>query len=248
MTGTVLLTATVRPNTTMYLVQHDPVARLEQYRHAISTWATQLEGTTFDLTVVETSGATATELLSAVDSGLRHRIRTIQYDPSESDASRGKGRLEADAIARGVAAVEQDSGPDQSIYKSTGRLVLRNARRLVRPIPLDAVRVRMTLDRSFADTRFVGAHAQAWRTVLLADTAAIDEEAGIYFEHVVAGSVARSAALQQIRIERFPERPHFAGQSGSTGRRYRGGLTSAVPALPLLAERGLARLASRKQT
>ena len=29
MTGTVLLTATVRPNTTMYLVQHDPDARLE---------------------------------------------------------------------------------------------------------------------------------------------------------------------------------------------------------------------------
>ncbi|MBF4584901.1 hypothetical protein [Curtobacterium sp. VKM Ac-2887] len=247
MTGTVLLTATVRPNTTMYLVQHDPAARLEQYRRAISSWATQLEATSFDLTVVETSGATATELLSAVDPRLRSRIRTIQYDPSESDASRGKGRLEADAIACGVAAIE-DSDPDQSIYKSTGRLVLRNARRLVRPIPLDAVRVRMTLDRSFADTRFVGAHAQVWRTILLADTAAVDEEAGIYLEHVLAGAVARAAALQQIRIERFPERPHFVGQSGSTGRRYRRGLTSALPTLPLLAERGLARLASRKQT
>ncbi|MCA5924722.1 MULTISPECIES: hypothetical protein [Curtobacterium] len=229
-------------------MQHDPEARLDQYRHAISTWATQLEGTSFDLTVVETSGATATELLSAVDPRLRHRIRTVQFDPSGSDASRGKGRLEADAIACGIAVVEQDSGPDQSIYKSTGRLVLRNARRLVHPIPLDTVRVRMTLDRSFADTRFVGARAHAWRTILLADAAAVDEEAGIYFEHVLAGAVARSAALQQIRIERFPERPHFVGQSGSTGRRYRRGFTSAVPALSLLTERGLARLASRKQT
>lgn len=248
MTGSVLLTATVRPNTTMFLVQQDPDARLEQYRHAISTWATQLEGTSFDLTVVETSGATATELLSSVDPRLRHRIRTIQYDPSQSDASRGKGRLEADAIAHGVAVIEQESGADQSIYKSTGRLVLQNARRLVLPLPLDAVRVRMTLDRTFADTRFVGAHAQAWRRILLADTTAVDEEAGIYFEHVLAGAVARSAALQQIRIERFPERPYFAGQSGSTGRRYRRGITATVPALSLLAERGLAHLAARKQT
>lgn len=247
MTGTVLLTATVRPNTTMYLTQHDPDARREQYRHAISTWASQLEGTTFGITVVETSGATATELLSSVDPRLRHRIRVVQYDPFESDASRGKGRLEADAIAHGIAAIERDSGPDQSIYKSTGRLVLRNARRLVLPIPHDAVRVRMALDRSFADTRFVGAGAQTWRGVLLADAVAIDEEAGIYFEHVLAGAVARSAALQQIRIERFRERPDFVGQSGSTGRRYRRGLVSAVPALSLLAERGLADLASRKQ-
>lgn len=248
MTGTVLLTATVRPNTTMYLVQHDPDARLEQYRHAISTWATQLDGTSFDLTVVETSGATTTELLSSVDPRLRRRILVIQYDPSASDASRGKGRLEADAIGHGIAAIERDSGTDQSIYKSTGRLVLRNARRLVLPIPHDAVRVRMTLDRSFADTRFIGADAQTWRRVLLADTAAIDEQAGIFFEHVLAGAVARSAALQQTRIERFQERPEFAGQSGSTGRRYRRALTSAVPALSFLAERGLARLASRKQT
>lgn len=248
MTGTVLLTATVRPNTTMYLTQHDPDARRAEYRHAISTWAMQLEGTPFDLTVVETSGATATELLSSVGSHLRPRIRVVQYDPSGSDASRGKGRLEADAIAHGLAAIEQDSGTDHGIYKSTGRLVLRNARRLVLPIPHDAVRVRMTLDRSFADTRFVGADAQTWRRVLLAETAAIDEQAGIYFEHVIAGAVARSAALQQIRIERFPERPDFVGQSGSTGRRYRRGLGSAVPALSRLAERGLADLASRKQT
>ncbi|MBT1675197.1 hypothetical protein KK087_02970 [Curtobacterium flaccumfaciens pv. flaccumfaciens] len=248
MTGTVLLTATVRPNTTMNLVQHDPDARLAQYRHAIGVWAAQLDGTSFGLTVVETSGATATQLLSSVDAGSRHRIRVVQYDPTESDPSRGKGRLEADAIVHGLASIEQASGSDQSIYKSTGRLVLRNARRLVVPIPSRTVRVRMTLDRSFADTRFVGARAHDWRTVLLADAAAIDEEAGVYFEHVLAAAVARSAALKQIRVEHFPERPYLTGQSGSTGRRYGRGFASSVPALSLLAERGLAVLASKKQT
>lgn len=247
MTSTVLLTATVRPNTELFVAQADPETRLAQYRTAIARWADLVRSSDVDLVVVETSGAQPTSLLSDVPSPLRSYVRVISYEAADTDNARGKGPFEVEAIRRGLAAISQESGDDRTVYKGTGRLVLSNAGALVQDLGSRSVRIRMTADRSFADTRFLGGTVATWHRVLLDDTDQIDELAGIYLEHVVAGSVARAAAMRSINLERLPQRPVFDGQSGSTGETYTSQYLRTPERLRRLGEDLLASIAARKQ-
>lgn len=246
MTSTVLLTATVRPNTQLFLTQSDPAERLAQYRRAIARWAEDLEPIDAELVVVETSGAGRDELLTEIPKARRSAVAVLSYNAGEVLGAVGKGTLEAEAIRRGLEMVLRESGADRTVYKATGRLVLANARLLVQDLGPQAVRVRMTADRTFADTRFIGGSLAAWSRVLLADADRIDEPRGVFLEHVVAGSVGRAAALKDVALDRFPVRPLFDGQSGSTGQVYGRGLRS-VESLRRLAESALAAAAARKQ-
>lgn len=245
--STILLTATVRPNTHLHLAQADPAVRLAQYQHAIGVWAAQAVACDAELFVVETSGARPADLLSSVPVRTRSDIRVLSHEAGSSERAGGKGLFEAEAIRHGAEAVAQELGTDRTIHKATGRLVLTNATHLVRALPPEVVQIRMTTDRTFADTRFIGAAASVWLRVLLADAEHIDEPNEVYLEHVVAGSVARAAAMKTIRVERFPRRPSFEGQSGSTGRNYRGGGSPLLSRLARIGEDGLAALAARKQ-
>lgn len=247
---TVLLTATVRPNTNLFVAQADPAVRLLHYQQAISAIRSQLDERV-DLVVVETSGgATAdltellTELLTDRDRAL---TRVVPFDPSTSEADKGKGRIEADAIRFAVGGIIRSSGRDATIHKLTGRLVLENPSQVLLPVLGPVVRVRTTADRSFVDTRLMTGRAQEWLDVILAETTMIDERAGVYLEHAVAASLARSAALKQIRLERFPVRPRIVGQSGSTGEFYGAGSGRFKRRLIELFEDRLSRLASHKQ-
>lgn len=243
---TVLLTATVRPNTNLFVAQSDPGVRLLQYRRAINAIRSQLDDRV-DLVVVETSGegtADLTEHLTERDQSL---TRVVSFDPTSSEADKGKGRVEADAIRFAVEGIIRTSGRDTTIHKMTGRLVLENSSQVLLPVLGPIVRVRTTADRSFVDTRLMTARAQEWMDVVLAETTMIDERAGVYLEHAVAASLARSAALKQIRLERFPVRPRLLGQSGSTGESYGAGPGRFKRQLIELFEDRLSRLASHKQ-
>lgn len=247
MTSTVLLTATVRPNTQLFVAQADPEARLRQYRRAIALWSEMAQASDVDLVVVETSNAGPDTILREVPFPMRSRIRVLSYEATDSSDGAGKGPLEVDAIRRGLAVVEQDFGDTRTVYKATGRLVLTNAAALVRDLGATTLRIRMTADRSFADARFLGCPVAVWERVLLADTDHIDERGGVYLEHVFAGSVARAAATRTISLERFPTRPSFEGQSGSTGKIYTSRGLRTPKRLRRLGEDLLAAIAARKQ-
>lgn len=243
---TVLLTATVRPNTSLFVAQPDPAVRLLQYRQAISAIRSQLDEQV-DLVVVETSGEATAELTELLPEKDRALIRVVSFDSTTSEVDRGKGRVEADAIRFAVEGIIRSSGQDTTIHKMTGRLGLENPSQVLRPVLGPVVRVRTTADRSFVDTRLMTGRAQEWLEVILAETTMIDESAGIYFEHAVAAALARSAALKQIRLERFPVRPRITGQSGSTGEVYGAGPGKVKRQLLELFEDRLSRLASHKQ-
>ncbi|MGN7190383.1 hypothetical protein [Curtobacterium sp. MCBA15_004] len=247
MTSTVLLTAAVTPNTQLHVAQSDPAVRLEQYKIAIARWVDLVRSSKAELVVVETSGVDPDEILTLVPGPLRPGVRVMTYQAPPPINDVGKGPMEVDAIRRGLAAVALECGEDRTVYKATGRLVLANAARLVRRLEPHEVAVRMTVDRSFADTRFLGASVAVWRDVLLADVGHIDERAGVFLEHVVAGSVARASAIGVVDIARFPERPVFAGQSGSTGKVYDGRAVRVAEGLRRRGESLLASFAGRKQ-
>ncbi|MCM3521966.1 hypothetical protein [Curtobacterium sp. P97] len=246
MSDTVLMTATVQPNTNIFVSQSDPEMRMRQYQEAIAAMRTGISKSV-DLVIVETSGADPSSLTALLSPAGRTATRVINFDATESDPERGKGRVEADALRHAIRIVRDQKGALATVHKVTGRLIVANAARIFAALPGPIVRVRSTLDRTFVDTRVISARAQEWESVVLRDSAFIDESSGVYLEHTVAASLAHAAALKQIRLERFPARPRIWGQSGSTGGTYSGGPNSAVSGAWGWIERQLAEVASRKQ-
>ncbi len=248
MPDTVLMTATVRPNTDLFVTQSDPSLRLRQYQEAISSMRSSLRPET-DLAIVETSGVGPSQLTALVAPQHRATIRVINFDAMNSDSTQGKGRIEADAVRHAVGVIAATAGTSSTttVHKVTGRLVIENASEVFSSIDGPVVRARSTMDRSFVDTRVVSARIEEWMTVVLRDADAVDERAGVFLEHAVAAALARAAALHRIRLERFPVRPRIRGQSGSTGAAYRGGPPRAASNVTRMLERGLAGLAARKQ-
>lgn len=245
-TDIVILTATVTPNVTHRLTLADPQIRLEQYQAAIARWGRVLEPSGFHLAVVETSGARRDDLLYALPLDKHAAVRTFDYHPSDSQVSRGKGAIELGAIAY-VLARHPGVGPASSVYKCTGRLPLLNASRIVRPVEPGRVRIRMMADRSWVDTRLIGARAPVWDELVNTCSDAVDERLGYDLERVAAAHFASKAALKQLQIERFRERPVFEGVSGTSGRTYAPLSARGRDALMRPIENLLAGIASRKQ-
>lgn len=242
----VILTATVTPNVTSRLTVADPQVRLQQYQEAIASWERGLRHSRFSIAIVETSGAGRDDLLRGVDQDRRAAIETFAFEPSPSQTARGKGAIEVGAIAFALAR-HPGIRPDSTVYKCTGRLPLLNSPRVIQRVGPERVRVRMMADRSWADTRLVGARPEVWDRLVRSCVGAVDERAGYDFERVAAAHFASEAALKRLRIERFPERPHFGGVSGTSGRTYSPTASRARDALMRTIERALANIASRKQ-
>lgn len=216
---TILLTAAVTPNVSGRVALADPALRLRQYQEAIAEWSGCAGRLGLRLAVVETTGAHPEDLLRQVQEDAARFITVVPFEPSTEQAKRGKGAVELAALR---SAVEESDlvRPEDTLYKCTGRLTLTNAAKILTPVRAGAVKVRMSLDRSWADTRLVGARAETWAEHIFPGVELVDDAAGRYLERVLAARLAAASALGAIVIERFSARPLLSGESGSTGRQY----------------------------
>lgn len=219
MRNSLLLTATVTPNVTSNVRLIDSALRLEQYQRAVDEWFAFASISGFELHIVETSGASPESLLSALPPAERHRVTFSNFVPDHALVSRGKGAIELAAIAAHARAHALFAEPG-SLYKVTGRLTVSNARRCVDPLSYRQVRARMTLDRSYADTRLFGASSDIWPVLIEDLQNHIDDSSGVYFEHALAGFIAAKVAIRQAKLSRFATRPIFKGMSGTSGASY----------------------------
>jgi len=241
----VLLTATVSPNSPRLAgVVADESERRSQYIESIRVWSRASEQFGFRLAVVETSGESRESLLRLVD-GAPERIQTVTFLPDDRTVSRGKGAAELAAVQFALGQLTACTD-ETAVYKVTGRLMLRNPE-IIRHLEPDDVLVRMTLDRSFADTRILGASKRVWMG-LFADTGVdLDDDSGLFLEHFIAGQVARASALKQVRLQRFSSRPEFIGTSGQSGLSYDTRRPRIWRRLGRIGEDFLSWLGSRKQ-
>lgn len=243
----VVLTATVVPDPGLgRLALADPGERLRQYRRAISAWANWARGTGSSVLVAESSGVGAGELLEGVGRRCRDLVSYAHVDPPAHVRARGKGASEWSMIASAIAQA-RDLTAGTTIYKVTGRLTLANAPRVLVPLGPHDVAVRMTADRSFADTRVIGARREIWESVLLPAGDDADDGRGVYVEHAVAGHIARAAALRRCEVRSFPVRPRIVGASGSTGADYGDSRPELLDVVTGRLEGWLRQLASKKQ-
>ncbi len=240
----VLLTAAVTPSVGGVTVSNAD-ERLRQYQEALMAWSTQADAADFDLAIVETTGAEPRHLFKQLPEGLRKRITFVPFEPAEADIHRGKGAIERSAVHAALRAVSPRE--DEAVYKCTGRLVVSNAARVIQHLEPASVRVRMTIDRSWADSRLFGASADVWFEHLMRSTVEVSDPDGVEYERVLAADIAFGLAARSFTLSRFPERPLFDGVSGTTGQRYSPTLSRSRAAVLHWFEISLSGLAARKQ-
>lgn len=206
------------PNVSTLISVVDPDVRLASYQRSIAAWNEIACARRIQLHILETSGAKVDDLLTQVRKNDRASIHFGAYEP-RAEVSRGKGAIEFSAIAWYLKS-RMHSDVNDSIFKATGRLILRNASYCVSPIANDSVRIRMALDGNYVDTRLLGGSSKVWSELCESAASNADDEAGIYVEHAVAAFVSSRRALKTLSVERFARRPLFEGVSGSTGKFY----------------------------
>lgn len=212
----VLLTATVNPGTTPFVVRADPETRLRDYRLALENWVVQ--GNFTRLIVCENSGADLSVLERVVASRHMRNVDFISYVDGGAAEKRGKGYAELLEIERALGCDVQIERED-IVVKCTGRLQIENAARILKRIAMLEFDVMCDLKKylTFADSRIFAATREFLEDYLIPRREMINDSAGVYFEHALA--MAAVAAVADGKAWRpFPVLPEIIGISGSTGR------------------------------
>ncbi|MBO1756219.1 hypothetical protein [Allobranchiibius sp. CTAmp26] len=228
MSTLILLTAAVTPDpaflandASFRMTLADPQERAGQYRAAVEHWHRVAQAVGGQVAVVETSGAEPADVTRRTDVGF------VSYDVPAGLAAGGKGAIEAAAIDH--ALVTLDPSPDTVLVKVTGRLLVQNAAQLIGPVGGATVQVRRSVDRVFADTRFVVTTVGTWREHLSGMGVEVDDDHGRWLERVAAQRLILGEYAGGLTVQRFPDPPRFAGSSGTTGAPYDGWRARVVP-------------------
>ncbi|YAL84101.1 hypothetical protein ACMYYO_04630 [Dermacoccaceae bacterium W4C1] len=240
-TCTVLLTAAITPAPGVEVALADPQDRLRQYREALSFWCGVAAYRDLDIWVVETSGADPQLLLSQLGLAESAKVTFRSAPAQQASAALGKGAIEADAVDTVIRELAAE-GAGRSVYKVTGRLQVRNPGTVLTELSDGHAVARRTLDRSYCDTRFVGATVAVWHTWLSDMGPQVDDGAGRYLEHVVASRLA-AAEFAGVVVDRFSRRPQLHGVSATRGESVANWRHRLVDTVDPLAPRMLGRLA-----
>ena len=210
-----LLTATIDPGNTIMVARRDPLLRLEDYRLALESWLSAEAAA--KIVVCENSGYDLTPLKRLVAARAGREVEFITFSGNQQGATRGKGYAEIGIIEHAMAQSELISNSDV-VVKCTGRLIVRNALRILRPLASSDFDIMCTLKRNltFADSRLFAATPGFLRDYLFPRVDMIDDNAGITFEHALASATARALADRK-RWRPFPIFPRIEGISGSDG-------------------------------
>lgn len=207
------------------MVVADATLRLSQYVESAAKWLAMADREGFRVMVVENSGFDLRSLKMAMPSEARARLVVVGLDAPPSCASRrGKGASESLMIDQAIRAI--DAEPTEWIAKSTGRLFVRN---MPRALPLRdenlSLVMRGTLGGGYVDSRLLIARGETWATDLKDMTHEVDEQEGVFLEHVIARRVIEGERSRALIVGRFRRAPQFVGVSGTTGQRYDGATT-----------------------
>lgn len=201
----IVLTGTIKPNSNFVAI-NDVAMRRQQYLATIKFYR-QFAPVYF----VENS---AYDLVSDKDFSALADV-TIVKCPVSSEFSRGKGYQEFEMLDRFFSLADI---PDFMI-KVTGRYIIENFAEVMKDcISKGDAKVLINLHRrsKFADTYLLGFDTLYYQQNLLNLYRLVDDEHGVYVEHVYYDFFARR--LDMCRL--FAEELEINAVSGSTGRKY----------------------------
>jgi hypothetical protein len=227
----VLLTATVTPQVRTNLALVDAESRRRQYRSSLRQWANICDPSTTNLVLVENSGEDLRALAESALGSIPPNIRLISAaKPSSGVVNRGKGATEGLMVDEAIASLGVET-ENQLLFKCTGRLFVKNfastidlARGTGRSIWADVPRSKF----DWIDSRYFGATLSVWRDEFQGVGSASDDSQGLNYEHDLATVINSAAASSSVRVLTFREKPHFEGQSGTTGQSYTDGRNAGL--------------------
>jgi len=210
-----LLTGCIDPNGMALTKLNDKEEREKQYCNAIHYY---LHNTKFPIVFTENSGTDISPLFrDAIESG---RLESLSF-VGNKDKIRGKGYGECEIIEYALNNSKFiQTTQDKRIIKITGRLIVRNIKKIVRLhyllFPMNSIFCAINSDLSFPDSRLIIAQSDFYR-LFLQSNEMINDSAGYYFEHVLCDTIKKE---KQFPYAPFFIIPRIEGVSGSTGKQY----------------------------
>ncbi|MGY1735353.1 hypothetical protein [Geodermatophilus sp. SYSU D00684] len=226
----ILLTATVTPQVTWDLHIQDPAVRRGQYVEALRRWVPTADAHGAVLVLVENSGEDLTRLARDAVGAVPGHLRLVEAPlPDPADVARGKGATEAAMMD--LFCEDFFGDPDETWYKVTGRLFVRNFARCVPgPLPPDSVVARIAVNLGHMDTRFFGATAGLWRDHFRDAGRHVDDRSDVFIERVLVRRVL-TALGEGAQLLRFGAQPAWYGRSGTHADRVYDSLPNRVKRL-----------------
>jgi hypothetical protein len=220
-----VLTASVNPNG-MYVKVADSHTRLQQYLTAVGALLDTADPIVDGVTLIENSGADLTPFHEMAQRRNRYnkKVEFIGVDCNDYDRALGIGYGEFWLMDEGVRRSQfLGAGPDSTIVKLTGRLVVRNLTQILHCIPKDA---DMVLDvhpgkdpaDGIVESRLMVISHAFYLSKIVGMYKRINGTKNITAEHCLY-QVVRNSPGSRI-VPRLPKEPLWVGYSGSTGIRY----------------------------
>lgn len=207
MSATLLLTATINPGPTPVLTLRDPVVRFQHYVAALLLWA---RNSSFNhIVICENSGeGNALERPVKIIFGKEIETEILTFTGNSGSWEFGKGYGEG-VILEHAFLMSGLLKKASSIWKSTGRLYVTNATRLVELHQNDGMVMRA------GDTRFWKIDPSLFLEVLKPAHKTINDHRGTSIE--VAYERSLVSHVESGKVVRFKETPDYIGQDAGSG-------------------------------
>jgi len=213
----ILLTGTINAPDTPDLKLTNAVLRENEYFKSIKKWLT-LE---YPIVFCENSNYDSEIINSLVKDLSAGKFEYLKFSTSKSCLGKGHGEAEIIEFAFNNSVLLKK---DSIICKSTGKNYVTNASTIINKMSIppfcdNMVTTILKKSMTFADSRFFFFKKQFYSDYLLKNLQEINEQGGIYFEHILARSV-HDAMSQNQQWSMLPELPFYEGYYGSDGTRY----------------------------
>jgi hypothetical protein len=210
-----LLTATIDPGATYMVTRSDSLTRLGDYEHSLGTWLSS--GSVDKIVFYENSGY---DLSSLKKIALQFPSREVEFHSflgNQNGTTRGKGYSELAGILRTIEESELIT-QNAVVAKCTGRLTVRNARKLFDLTTSSDFDVMCTLKNylTFADSRLFVATPEFITQYLGSRQEMISDIDGIFLEHALACATMTALADRKKWLP-LPLYPDIRGISGTYG-------------------------------
>ncbi len=204
----ILLTGCINPNGMPFTQLTNTSERQKQYVDAIHYY---LRNTECKIVFCENSNTDISPLFN----NKQERLEILTFSGNQNKRL-GKGYGEAEIIEYALqhSSFIQD---DSIIIKITGRLIICNIHQIIKSqtSKQDFMTCLLHSDLKFADSRIFSGTVPFYKE-FLTNKDKLNDEKGVFFEHVLASTVLESP----LRFIPFIQEPHITGISGTTGELY----------------------------
>jgi hypothetical protein len=213
---TLLMTATINPRSTIYVLRSDPATRLADYQTAMAHWLA--EPAIGRIIFCENSGASLDQLrlVAAQNNAHGKEVVFVSYMAPAEDGARGKGYGEIGILSH-VLSLGMLSASER-ILKVTGRYAIENFDSIladVRRYENADIITSALLPQKMMPSECFYTNIAFLARYFLGKQELINDAEGFYFEHALAQAVAE--AVQEGAVHaKFTDPPRILGVSGTT--------------------------------